>query len=120
MIDREAAAKAAFEAWLALPDDIKSQERPYIHGWNQGWEHALHWNCIEEDGNPEFPGTYLAIRDVAHMVQWHFGHWNGTQWRSGDRGDAITPTHWKHLGPSPSGDWTIESEFTLPDTETGS
>lgn len=34
------AAKAAVERWNALPEDERNGDRPWIMGWNAGYEHA--------------------------------------------------------------------------------
>lgn len=36
----EQAAQAALEAWRALPEDERNGERPFIMGFNAGWEEA--------------------------------------------------------------------------------
>ncbi len=42
-------AAAALKAFLELPAEERSDERPYVSGWNQGWEDA------HEQGLPELP-----------------------------------------------------------------
>ena len=60
------------------------------------------WIGIETP--PEHRGTYLVVDDNEISCKWHFGHWDGESWLSGDAMEPITPTHWKSLGLSPSGD----------------
>ena len=36
----DAAVLAALEAWKALPDDERNGERPFVMGFNAGWEAA--------------------------------------------------------------------------------
>lgn len=38
------AAKAAVAAWNALPEDERNGERPFIMGFNAGWEECLAQN----------------------------------------------------------------------------
>lgn len=40
-VGREDVAIAALAAWRALPEDERNGERPFIHGFNAGWDEAL-------------------------------------------------------------------------------
>ena len=60
---------------------------------------AREWRDIATP--PEAHGTYLVVDDRAFTCQWHFGHWDGSAWTSGDAGTPITPTHWLPL-PTPA------------------
>lgn len=41
MTPTQEAIKAALEKWNALPEDERNGERPYIMGFNDGWEAAI-------------------------------------------------------------------------------
>ena len=68
---------------------------------------------------PQQPGTYLTIRDNPGNYCWNFGHWNGEVWRSEYDADPIDPTHWKYLGPTPSGERTLADPLTRIDATLG-
>jgi hypothetical protein len=48
--DRKAAVAAAINDWNAQPDDIRNRERPYIMGWNAGFEAGMAQAAVIADG----------------------------------------------------------------------
>lgn len=76
------AMKAALEAWKALPEDERNGERPWIMGWNAGYEHAQ--EEMAEGADPVLVEKVVdAIND---MLREKLNHW-----LSRSRGSIPTP-----------------------------
>jgi len=68
--EMNAAAQDALATWLALPEDQRSEERPWIQGFNAGWEQA--WDCrlAAEDDEALRKALRTAIGHIEHMAAW--------------------------------------------------
>lgn len=74
---REAVIRAALEKWRALPDDERNGERPYIMGFNDGWDEAVKaaaeiavgYAMQGHFGDDWAAGGACAARDIADAIR---------------------------------------------------